>query len=67
MIPSQVQEQEVTPRLIHSTRVAVVAFLLTGFVAGLTIRDVFFRPAHHHRWLFPCSSLYRDGRSCRSS
>jgi hypothetical protein len=53
MIPSQVQEREVTPRLIHSIRVAVVAFLLTGFVAGLTIRNVFFRPAHHHRWLFP--------------
>jgi len=47
------QDPKPRPRLIHSTRAAVVAFVLTGFVAGLTFRDVFFRSADGTRWLFP--------------
>lgn len=47
------QDGEARPRLIHSTRAAVVALVLTGFVAGLTFRDVFFRSAHRRGWLFP--------------
>lgn len=39
------------PRLIHTKRGAVFALCCTGYIATLSVRDLFWHPQHNHHWL----------------
>jgi|SRR3984893_13207105 len=45
------EQPEFKPRLIHNKRGAVIALCLTGYIAGLSFRNVLSHSQHKSHWL----------------
>jgi hypothetical protein len=50
-------KQQDQPRLIGSRFTAVIAVILTGYVAAVTFRSAFWQHPHHFRWFLSLGRL----------